>query len=261
MYSTRSRAPKAPATEPGWARSALVLCAHGVDGGAGSAAAHARRLAGRGLFGEVRACCLHGAPSLAETIAAVSPERVYVVPFLMGEGHTARVVLRRELAGLRASGKIVTLCRPVGTGAGMETIVARRAAAACRAAGWPPEEAVLAVAGHGTPRHKESGRTALALADRFRRGGGFKDAAAGFLEQEPRLADLVARHRGERIVAVGLFADDGPHGRDDMRRLLAPAGDDAIYLGAIGTVPEMTALILDRVRDGHKAGAVIQGRP
>ncbi|MCP4329663.1 MAG: hypothetical protein GY791_14650 [Alphaproteobacteria bacterium] len=255
MFSTRSRSRKGPATNPEWRRSALVLCAHGVDGRVGSAAAHAARLRVRNLFASVDACCLIGTPSLAKVVATVAARRIYVVPFLMSEGYTARVVLPGQIAGLDLGGRDVVLCRPVGTSAKLAQVVENRVRAACRESGWSLRDSVLAIAGHGTPRHPASGDTANQMAKRLLRRDIFRGVEAGFLEQEPSVSSVIDRHREQRVVAVGLFADEGPHGRADMERLLAPGGANVIYGGPIGPAPEMDAVILDRVRHGESPEA------
>ena len=49
-------------------------------------------------------------------------------------------------------------------------------------------------------------------------------------------------------VAVGHFADAGPHGADDVAKLLAGLEGTVAYAGPVGCDPGLVDLILDRVR-------------
>jgi sirohydrochlorin ferrochelatase len=249
MSTTRSLAPRAPATEAAWAEAALVLLTHGVDGQVGSANDHVARLRARGLFASVDACCLSGVPTIGDAMAAVASRRVYVVPFLMSEGYTARVVLPRQIADLEPGERELVLCRPVGTSDRLLEVVESRVRAACRHAGWKPGDSVLAIVSHGTTRHPQSGAVADDLAASMRRRGRFKRVETGFLAQDPSLAAVIDRCRGTQLVVVGLFADEGSHGRADIEELLTAAGPNAVYGGPIGPAPEMVTAILDRVQE------------
>jgi len=219
-----------------------VICAHGARGGSAAAAAHARVLAGRGVFASVRACALLGAPSLDETLAALADEAVLLLPFLMADGYTARRVLPRRLA---EAGIAPTVRPPLGTHPGLASVIA----AAARAHGAGRESALLLI-GHGSGRDPASTGTARAHAARLAASGAFAAVATAFLDAPPGIAEALAGLGARPVVAVGLFADAGTHGDDDAPRRLAAARPDALYAGAIGPRPEIADLIL-----AHATGA------
>jgi sirohydrochlorin cobaltochelatase len=250
-------------TEEPWASAALVLCAHGVRGGAGAAEEHAALIRRRRIFAEVRACALRGRPGLAETLAALRagappvPSPIYLAPLLMAEGYTLRAMLRRLGDGAPApgpaAGRGLLLCPPVGTHPRLAVAMAAKALVACRARSWPPEETALLIVGHGTRRDPNSGATARRHARWIGAGGAFAEVAVAFLDEPPAVPEALAGLTAPRCVAVGLFVDRGEHGEEDIPRLLASAAGDgwrgaAAYAGPIGPDPLVADLILDRVR-------------
>jgi sirohydrochlorin cobaltochelatase len=226
--------------------AALVLCAHGIRGGVGSAAEHARRIAERNLLAEVRACALKGTPGLAEVVSAIAAPELVFMPVLMAEGYTLDA-MRRKLRPAVPPSSRATLSRPVGVHPRMADAMAAKASALCAARGWRPEGTALLIVGHGTERHPDSGGTAYRHAAQIAAQGIFAEVATGFLDEPPRVPDALQRLRAERCVAVGLFVDAGEHGEEDVPELLAPAGDRAAYAGPIGPDPLVTDLILDQV--------------
>ena len=64
------------------------------------------------------------------------------------------------------------------------------------------------------------------------------------LEEPPYPAQTTAGLRGRRVLAVGLFLDDGPHGDRDVRAALRPIGRPSAYSGAIGADAGLVPLIL-----------------
>lgn len=234
------------------ARTALVLCAHGIRGGVGSAGAHAERIARRDLLAEVHACAHKGAPGLVETVAALRAPETVLAPLLMAEGHTLRAMQRKLGRAAKPSGRIVW-CRPVGSHPRLSDLMAAKASSSCLDKGWRAKETALLIVGHGTERHPDSGGTALAHAARIAAQGTFAEVAVGFLDEPPHLPEALGRLRAERCVAIGLFVDAGEHGEEDVPALLAPAGDRAVYAGPIGPDPLVSDLILDQVQ------AVLEG--
>lgn len=238
-------APKARVTERRLGAAALVLCAHGIRGGVGAAAEHAERIAARGLFAEVHACALKGAPRLSEVVAAVKAPEILFAPLLMAEGYTLEAMLRK-LAGASAHGVRVTVCRPIGVHPRLADMIAAKALALCAARAWRPADTALLIVGHGTERHPDSGATARGHAAQISMQRIFAEVAVGFLDEEPRVPEATDALRVAHCVAVGLFVDAGEHGEEDIPALLAPAGERAVYVGPIGPDPLVTELILDQ---------------
>jgi sirohydrochlorin cobaltochelatase len=238
-------APRAPATERRLGEAALVLCAHGIRGGVGGAAEHAARIAASGVFGEVRACALKGAPGLSEVLAAVRAPEVVFAPLLMAEGYTLQAMLRK-LEGATEPPRPITVCRPIGVHPRLADMIASRAGALCAAKGWQPADTALLIVGHGTDRHPDSGVTARRHAAQIAARGIFAEVVTGFLDERPLVPEALRALRAPQCVAVGLFVDAGEHGEDDIPALLAPAGERAVYAGPIGQDPVVTELILDQ---------------
>lgn len=235
MSGTRSPCPRARATEP-----ALVLATHGVEGGPGVAAHHAARLEAECGIVPVRPACLRGEPSLEAVLDALGARPVLVLPFLMADGYILEW-LEKRLAQ-RHGGAELALLPPLGRDPGIAAVLARMAREEAEAAGRDPAGTTLLLIGHGTPKHPASGRTLALQAERLRTRGSFAAVETAFLEQEPFLEDRARALAGRPVVALGFFVDAGPHGRDDVRRILA--GFTAIrYAGVVGERPEITALL------------------
>ena len=79
---------------------------------------------------------------------------------------------------------------------------------------------------------------------------GFADVRTAFLDQASFLTQEVLHLARRPCVAVGLFVDDGPHGRDDVLAGLAEAGVPIAYTGAIGGDPAFADLIVAEARHG-----------
>lgn len=237
MSATRLAALKAPATEAG----CLLLVSHGIEGRPGVAAAHATAIRAAGIFAEVRVACVKGEPGLADALAGAE-RPVTAVPLLMADGFIMRL-LRDRLAGEIE----VTLRQPVGVDPRLAALIAGKATSTCAGRGWPPEASSLLLVGHGTPRHPGSAVTVERHAAVLAAEGTFAEVRTAYLEQSPFLVEA-AVSLDRPCVAVGLFVDDGPHGRDDVLDGLADAKVMVAYTGAIGADPAILELIAATAR-------------
>jgi sirohydrochlorin cobaltochelatase len=254
---------KAKAAAPDLTGAALLLCAHGRSGFARPASsedrrattrapeAHAAALRKRRLFARVETCVLRGSPGLADVLAEllVDSERVYLVPLLMADGHTSRVVLPEALAQAGGQGARVTLCRPVGLSPALAPLAADEAALLCQARGWRPADTAVVIAGHGTERHEQSGKSAALLAKRIAALRRFRDVTAAFLEQAPTVAETLRACRPSPCAVIGFFIDEGGHSTRDIPRLIAAEHPEAAYSGAIGVHPAFAEIVLAAARD------------
>ena len=218
----------------------LILATHGIAGGPGSAAWHARAIRRRGGWAQVRVGCLKADPSLAEAMAG-APGPVTVVPLLMSEG-VIHGLMRRRLSEIAPQGGW-HLTVPVGAHPRLAALALGRARACCRRLGWRPDDTDLLLIGHGTPRHAASAGHARGIAELLA-GQGFAAVGHALLEERPLPADAVAALPGRRAIAVGLFLDDGPHGDADVRAALRAAEKPVAYSGAIGADAGLVPLIL-----------------
>ena len=247
MSTTRFASPKAPVTDPALSRAGLLICCHGVHGGAGSAAQHAAAIQRRGIFAETRVCCLKGQPALAGVVDHMESPEIYLVPLLMAEGYTAGRIMSRALRDVAKAARRIVVCRPVGANPRMVEVLSASARQCCHAKGWAREKATVIVMGHGTTRCASSGGTLLAHVRALAHQGDFAAAVPAFLDQTPSLEQALEGSTTPHTVVVGLFADRGSHGENDVPRLLAMSGHPAAYAGPVGTAPELSDLILDQV--------------
>lgn len=226
---------------------ALILCSHGVNGAPGAATDHAARLRERGLFADVTAACLSGAPEIGAVIDAVRATRIVVVPFLMAAGRAFNTKLPARIAQSRHADR-VSLAEPVGTHPDIAGLIEAKAAALASARGWSPGDTLLVVAAHGTARDPESGVAARAHAMQIARSRQFAAVEAGYLDEAPSIANLLAGRTARHAIGVGLFADAGPHGGGDAE---APfrTGRDAVYAGPIGPDPALIEVVFKRAAE------------
>jgi sirohydrochlorin cobaltochelatase len=227
---------------------ALLLCAHGRGGAAEDhhvPEALARALRARKRFARVEPCYLRGSPALADVLADIAEARVFLVPLLMADGHTNRVVLPEALAAAGEAGARVIVTPPLGTAPAIADLVAREALALCYSRGWVPGETTVVVAGHGTTRHAGSARSAEDAARRIAAQGGFRRAVAAFLEQPPPVDAVLREIAPAPCVVAGFFLDHGGHSADDIPRLIAAAHPGAAYEGALGGRPGLADIVLD----------------
>ena len=223
---------------------ALVICAHGIAGGPGAAADHARRLREAGGFRDVTAACLNGSPDLAGTIDALSAARIVVVPYLMAAGRTFGTVLPARLAAARPRDN-VRLAAPVGTHPAIAALAAGRAEDLLSQKAWDRAATLLVLVAHGTTRDPASAAAARDHAQALAATGRFAGVAAGYLDEAPSVAELLNGRGVPHAIGVGLFADAGPHGAGDAAAPFAQDPDVA-YAGPVGPDPRMTAIVRQR---------------
>ena len=189
-----------------------------------------RELQGSGSFPEVRVGFWKEEPALAHAFDLVERQDVFVVPVFMSEGYFTRVVVPRELGLPRppghSVGRRVHCCRPVGTDSRIVEIVRERALGSAAA----PGRTDLVVVGHGTDRSPTSGDTTRSVADALAARGEFLRVRAAFLDQEPRLPELVGGERpsadgdAAEVVIVPFFVSRGWHVGTTLPRAMAPGG-------------------------------------
>lgn len=209
-------------------------------------AVHARRLAALKRFTQVRVACLRGAPRLAGVMAELTAERVYLAPMLMADGFLVRTALSAAISELGREAARLRVAPVLGRNPRLAERLLEHGLAAARDRRWAPESARLLVIGHGTRRDRKSRATAFTHAMEIANRGVFARVSAAFLEDRPTLAEAVAGDTS-RLVAVGLFADAGRHGEDDVHRALSALGRPYAYAGAIGRVPAIAGLVLEQL--------------
>lgn len=243
-----------------------MLVGHGASADAGAGAAvleHAETLRRLGLFTRVETGFLKGEPSVEDALAGLPEGRVVIVPFLMAGGRFANSVIpeRLELGGhiTKRDGRELYYAGPVGLNLGMDALVLRAIHRTDPTGGRALGNTAVLIIAHGSSKDTAAGAAARALADRLHEQNFFREVHAGFLEGSPTLSDWLARKLDPPVTVVGMFAGDGPHAEDDVRRALSghERGRYYAYSGAIGTEPGMVALILDEAR---RAGMSLVGK-
>ena len=226
---------------------ALILCAHGAGGASAASERHADSIRRRVIFRDVRACCLKGRPSLAETLSTIDAAHIYIAPFLMSRGHTWNTVLPSMLRECRDTPPRVTIGQPVGLDLMVAEIIATRALEVCDARAWSPRETRALLVAHGTERDADAREAAVEHVKRIRSTGVFADVSAAFLSDTPSLDAALAGAAHDPCVVIGLFAEHGAHGADDVRNAIRRAAQRIAYAGPIGDDPGFAEIIIRHV--------------
>ena len=280
-----------------FADTTLLVLAHGARANGGSAEParwHAARLRERGLFAAVRECFWQQEPGWAEVLAASRTPRVVVVPLFIGEGYFVDDVIPRAL-GLKTEGEVeyareqvrgasvLIYTRPAGTHPGMTGVLLARAREVVTRHPFPraprPEELTLIVVGHGTGRASASRSAVERQVELIRARGDYAEVCGAFMEDDPRIGDVVAAAQCRQVVVVPYFISDGLHVVEDIPVLLGESaatvrgrleagrstwrnpterqGKRIWYAPGIGFEPLLTDVILERAREavgGESAG-------
>jgi sirohydrochlorin ferrochelatase len=209
-------------------------------------AAHAARLREAGGFADAAAAFLAASPGPAEALAGLRGDPVCVVPMFMAEGYLARVALPQALAKAGAGRAGMRLASPLGMAPELTEVIARRALADAREAGFVPQRTGLLLVGHGAEGDPSSREAVGFHAARLAAQRRFARVEIACLEEEPRIATQLAACPGDMVVA-GFFAAPGMHASEDVPRALAadPRQRERRlrYGGAIGSEAEVTAII------------------
>ncbi len=218
----------------------------------------ARRLRARGSFGEVRVAFWKEEPQLHQAFHLVERSEVFVVPVFTSTGYFTDRVVPRELALDRTLVARPDLrireCPAVGTHPRMSQVVMERAREAASLSAEEEAGATLVVAGHGTNRHPDSGRTTRAIVEALRREGSYGSVIPAFLDQEPRLAEVLDGERVRNVIVVPFFIAEGWHAGTTIPDDLALTGgrtrrgETTIWYGKpVGPHPAMVEVVLQLV--------------
>ncbi len=250
---------------------------------------HAATLRERHLFAEVREAFLRQEPSLKDVFATVTAARVFVVPLFISEGYFTEQFIPRELR-LRAEGEsdfarrqhrgsqTIFYCSPIGTHPSMTGVLLERAREIVAQHPFPhaplPHEIALFIAGHGTPKDRNSRQAIDRQVEDIRRLKLYAEVHAVFLEESPRIADCYQLTAARNFVLVPFFISDGLHVREDIPVLLGEPeqlvrqrleqgqaswrnpterhGKRVWYSASVGSEPRIADVILERVREAQE---------
>ncbi len=237
----------------------VLLAAHGERGEAAegeranaSVVRLAAELSALGVAAEVRCGFMKGEPTIRDALRAFTTPEIVVYPLFLAEGYFTRVRLP-ELIGAAEVAQPVTMLPPLGVDPALAGLVLERAVRVAAARGFAAAETWLVLVAHGSANHASSRRAADHLARRIAMRWRFAGVTAAFLEEVPRIEDVLRAVPGPAVVA-GLFAGEGLHGREDLGRLIAAADrTDLVPIGNVGTWPELADFVAAALRDGAPA--------
>lgn len=265
MFTTRSTCQPGPVTDrvrfagdaASAASCAVMLVGHGSSRRPAAAAClerHARALRAMGVFGTVHTAFLIGGSSApADVLQRIEQDPVVIVPMMMCPGWTALQVIPKALGlgpiGPLDKGRRIVMCQPIGLQPALAQLIGRRALEGAAARGISADSVTLLLIAHGSTRYSASQDAAELQATRLRKMAAFRKVETAYLEQSPRVPDILATLGGP-TVAVGLFAAPGHHATVDLEALLSEyfAGD-VTNLGPIGDDHEIPALVRSVVED------------
>lgn len=255
-------------------KAALVLAGHGSTRNADSSRPtrnHALEIARRGLFSEVVACFWLEEPYFKEVLAGLEAKEVYLVPNFICEGFYTREILPCEfkLEGpvTHQGDKVIYFCDPVGLHPVMTDLLVGKAGEIVRAGGLQDASTCLFIAGHGTPKNRNSTREVYRQVELIRARGLFGQVEALFMEEAPFIRDWLQITALPNVITVPFFIADGLHPAEDIPVMLgitentkeAPYqnpteihGRRLWYTSSIGTDPGMVEVILAQVEKFRK---------
>ncbi len=232
---------------------ALVLAAHGSRAEP-AANALVRRIAeslrGHRTFDEVAVAFHQGEPGFDAVLDELNADEVTIVPLLTSAGYYADVVLPAALAKNRRYGDLrLRQTPPVGTHAGIAPLVARRVTELLREGVAPRDEVSLLLVGHGARRHADSRASTLLLAETLRRRRVAGEVLAGFLDDDPPVAEVVAQAAFPTVIVVPFLIGGGTHALEDLPALAGAAPGRRVAIDhSVGAYAGLGDIILDLAR-------------
>ena len=261
----------------------LVVLGHGTMQNSGSELPvfqHAAELRHRGIFREVREAFWKQPPQIKEVLTGIGAPRVFIVPLFVSEGYFASQVIPRELGfgadfTLQVGNSKIHYTEPVGTHDRVTEVIVARAREVVEQFPFPrapkPKDITLFVAGHGTERNEQSRQSIDRQVELIRARQIYADVQAVFMDENPRIQDCYSLTQTRNLVVVPFFMSDGLHTVEDIPVLLGEPervvkerlaagqltwrnpsekhGKLVWYSPAIGSAPQLAAVILERVRE------------
>lgn len=192
----------------------------------------------------VRGATLTAPADLEAKLAALAEQPLLVFPYFMADGWFVRERLPRAIRALRTGP--FRLLPPLGLDPALHRLCLSCAHDAVTAAGLPPGDTALLLAGHGSPTDPRPCRAVEDVAGFIHSKQVFREVRIGFLDQPPLL-----RSSG-RLASPGIclpfFAGSAGHMEVDLPAALVAAGFDGPLLAPIGLHPRIPAIIAAALR-------------
>jgi sirohydrochlorin cobaltochelatase len=274
-----------------YADATLVVLGHGTTLNAESGAPvfqHAAALRERNCFAAVREAFWKQEPQIKAVLAGVTTPRAFIVPLFISEGYFSEEVIPREL-GFRGEGREFSrvrseagrtqyYCRALGTHESMTEVLLARALEVATRFPFPraprPQDTTLFVAGHGTEQNENSRKAIERQVELLRNRNLYAAVEGVFMEESPRIGDCYTLAATRQVVVVPFFISEGLHTQEDIPVMLGepkhvvqqrrqrgqPAwrnpterkGKLVWYAASVGSAPQMTNVILERVAEAAR---------
>lgn len=239
--------------------STLLLAAHGssqADAISSMVAGWAEEIRRRRPDVSVVATYYKERPFFSEILAQIHTPEVVVVPLLTSSGHYSQNVLPREmLRTVRRGGQTVYCAPPLGEHPQMIERLNVLVASALRQHRLDASRTAVALIGHGTQRHPNSGDSTLRYAAALRTMHPTAEVRAFFLDQPPVIESVYTQTHRPNLVVVPFFVGRSHHVIVDIpSRLGIPAngscrcvvhGRRVVYTPTPFEHPGIVQMILD----------------
>ena len=244
----------------------VILAAHGA--GDGSEANRSLLLLADALRARrpgVRFGCAFwkGTPSFEDAARSLRGQGPLVVPIMASGGYYARRRLPEEWAK-GDPWRSFTITPPIGTLPAFPRVLATKVGGAVRDMTRRGLNPVVLLVGHGTTRVRSSGDAARWVRDELALAFPRTEILTAFLDESPRLADVVGSLGDRPVVAAPLLLGGGPHVLVDLAgALTAPrtySGLDRVtetlkILPPILEWPELASLTLEAIDSASRQPA------
>ncbi len=233
----------------------------------------ADRVAAAGLFTKVTPAFLNGQPQLTDVFDSLPPGDTVIVPLMTSEGYYSKTILPGKLAeNARLDQFRVFVSPALGIHPPLAQLVANRIVAIMTLCQLQPTETTVALIGHGTRRHPESGAATKDLAARVRQLAPELTIDIAFIDQEPSISELVRRINTPHRLVVPFLISRGPHATVDVPEAFGlptgPAvefpivensnGNITICDVPVGMYPEISAACLELATDQLMGGTPVE---
>jgi len=247
MSITKSTCHRAPVTDP--TDCGLLLIGHGSQRSEGpnrQLVAQADQLRRANPFMRIEAAVLYGEPDVHSAMKALGDRPVHVVPMFMCDGMFTRKIIPACIEEMHLEGQDITYGPPVGLSEGIPSLIANRIKSGLPENHLAEKDLAVVLVGHGSTASDASWQATERHAQRLRKSTEFKSVTTAYLDQHPKLADVLTGLSGP-VSVVGLFVADGLHAGDDIPALIAASGkaEGIRYLGAIGSDAGMVELVVE----------------
>lgn len=222
-------------------RAALIV-AHGQPSDPDTAEAFMADLAervGTLLPGRSVAAATLAAPGALEKTLARLPDPL-IVPFFLADGYFIRAVLPRRLAAAGYPDQPVLM--PFGRMPETLALIAATVLSAAADNRWSPRDTSLVLAAHGSGASPHAAAAIAAIRTHLATVTDFAAITAGFIEEPPLIADVLAA-APHRSLCLPLFAARWGHVDSDLPEAARSARFSGTMLPPIGVHPQVPALL------------------